>query len=180
MNREDLEAKAEKTLRDTDTYRVPVPIQLVAQRLNMTMEAGPLGDDLSGMLIVRGERGAIGYNSAHPRVRQRFTISHEIAHFLLHAKRGGKAQLFIDRYVAYRDAHSSTGTDRNEVEANQLGAALLMPRRLVQQEIKNNPLNLDDDEGIGFLAKRFQVSNQAMTNRLANLGYFLSAGVQKA
>jgi Zn-dependent peptidase ImmA (M78 family) len=32
------------------------------------------------MLVVKGERGAIGYNSAHARVRQRFTISHEIAH----------------------------------------------------------------------------------------------------
>jgi Zn-dependent peptidase ImmA (M78 family) len=123
------------------------------------------------MLIIRGERGAIGYNSTHARVRQRFTISHEIAHFLLHAKRGEKPQLFIDRYVALRrDANSSTGADRDEVEANQLGAALLMLRWLVQQEIRNNELNLDDEDAISFRAKRFQVSNAAMTNRLANLG----------
>ena len=81
MSRENLEDKAEKTLRDTDTFRVPVAIDLVAQRLNLTMEAGALGEDVSGMLIIRGERGAIGYNSSHARVRQRFTISHEIAHF---------------------------------------------------------------------------------------------------
>jgi Zn-dependent peptidase ImmA (M78 family) len=171
MSRENLEAKAEKTLRDTDTFRVPVAIDQVARRLNLTMEAGALGEDVSGMLIIRGERGAIGYNSAHARVRQRFTISHEIAHFLLHAKRGGKPQLFIDRYVSFRrDANSSAGADRDEVEANQLGAALLMPRRLVQQEIRNNELNLDDEDAISFLAKRFQVSTAAMTNRLANLG----------
>jgi Zn-dependent peptidase ImmA (M78 family) len=171
MSRENLEAKAEKTLRDTDTFRVPVAIDQVARRLNLTMEAGTLGEDVSGMLIIRGERGAIGYNSAHARVRQRFTISHEIAHFLLHAKRSGKPQLFIDRYVVFRrDANSSTGADRDEVEANQLGAALLMPRRLVQQEIRNNELNLDDEDAISFLAKRFQVSTAAMTNRLANLG----------
>jgi hypothetical protein len=53
------------------------------------------------------------------------------------------------------------------VEANQLGAALLMPRRLVQQEIRNNELNLDDEDAISFLAKR---ANAAMTNRLENLG----------
>jgi hypothetical protein len=63
MNRENLEAKAEKTLHDTDTFRVPVAIDLVAQRLNLTMETGALGDDVSGMLIISGERGAIGYNS---------------------------------------------------------------------------------------------------------------------
>ena len=171
MSRENLEAKAEKTLRDTDTFRVPVAIDLVAQRLNLTMEAGALGEDVSGMLIIRGDRGAIGYNSGHARVRQRFTISHEIAHFLLHAKQGGKPQLFIDRYVAFRrDASSSAGVDRDEVEANQLGAALLMPRKLIQQEIRNNELNLDDEDAISFLAKRFQVSSAAMTNRLANLG----------
>ena len=43
MSRENLEARAEKTLRDTDTFRVPVAIDLVAQRLNLTMEAGALG-----------------------------------------------------------------------------------------------------------------------------------------
>jgi Zn-dependent peptidase ImmA (M78 family) len=171
MSRENLEAKAEKTLRDTDTFRVPVAIDLVAQRLKLTMEAGALGEDVSGMLIIRGDRGAIGYNSGHARVRQRFTISHEIAHFLLHAKQGGKPQLFIDRYVAFRrDASSSAGVDRDEVEANQLGAALLMPKKLVQQEIRNNELNLDDEDAISSLAKRFQVSSAAMTNRLTNLG----------
>ena len=122
MSRENLEARAEKTLRDTDTFRVPVAIDLVAQRLNLTMEAGALGEDVSGMLIIRGERGAIGYNSSHARVRQRFTISHEIAHFLLHAKRGGKPQLFIDRYVAFRrDANSSTGADRDEWKPTSSG-----------------------------------------------------------
>jgi len=171
MNRENLEAKAESTLRQTDTYRVPVAIEMVAQRLDLTMEAAALGEDVSGVLMVKGDRGAIGYNSTHARVRQRFTISHEIAHYLLHAKRSGKAQLFIDRHMTFRrDSSSSTGADRDEVEANQLGAALLMPRGLVQQEIRRNDLNLDDEEAISLLAKRFHVSAAAMSNRLMNLG----------
>ncbi len=171
MNRENLEAKAESTLRQTDTYRVPVAIEMVAQRLDLTMEAAALGEDVSGVLMVKGDRGAIGYNSTHARVRQRFTISHEIAHYLLHAKRSGKAQLFIDRHMTFRrDSSSSTGADRDEVEANQLGAALLMPRGLVQQEIRRNDLNLDDEEAISLLAKRFHVSPAAMSNRLMNLG----------
>jgi Zn-dependent peptidase ImmA (M78 family) len=170
MGREKLEDKAEKTLRDTDTYRVPVAIETVAQRLNLTMEAAALGENVSGILVVKGERGAIGYNSTHARVRQRFTISHEIAHYLLHTKKGGKAQLFIDRHVTFRrDENSSSGVDHDEVEANQLGAALLMPRGLVQQEIQRHDLNLDDEEAISLLAKRFHVSTAAMSNRLVNL-----------
>src|SRR5260370_19059138 len=107
MARHNLEERAEKTLRDTESYRVPVPIHLVAQHLNLTLEAAALGDKVSGMLVVQGDQGAIGYNSAHARVRQRFTISHEIAHYLLHAKKTGKAQLFIDRQVTYRRNESS-------------------------------------------------------------------------
>jgi Zn-dependent peptidase ImmA (M78 family) len=170
MARQNLEERAEKTLRDTESYRVPVPIHLVAQHLNLTLEAAALGDKVSGMLVVQGDQGAIGYNSAHARVRQRFTISHEIAHYLLHARRSGKAQLFIDRHVAFRrDEQSSAGVNREEIEANQLGAALLMPRGLVQQEVRSQDLDLDDNEAIELLAKRFQVSTAAMSNRLQNL-----------
>jgi Zn-dependent peptidase ImmA (M78 family) len=171
MKRENLDDRAEKTLRETDTYRVPVAIDVVARRLKLTMQAAPYGENVSGMLIVKGDRGAIGYNSAHARVRQRFTISHEIAHFLLHAKKGAKSQLFIDRHVTFRrDESSATGADHDEVEANQLGAALLMPKGLIQDELKKDDLDLDDEEAIDLLAKRFQVSMAAMSNRLANLG----------
>ena len=124
---------------------MPVPIHHVAERLNLTLEATALGDKVSGMLVVQGNEGSIGYNSAHARVRQRFTISHEIAHYLLHARRSGKAQLFIDKQITYRrDEQSSTGMDSDEIEANKLGAALLMPRDLVQQEVRAQDLDLDD------------------------------------
>ena len=170
MNRERLEARAEKTLRDTDTLRVPVRIDRVAQGLSLTMEAGALGEKISGMLIVRGERGAIGYNSAYAQVRQRLTIAHQIAHFLLHAKRGGKRRLFMDGYVSFRrNATASTRAERDEVEANQLGRALLMSRSLVKKELLNNELNLDDDQSINYLAERFQVSTTTMASRLLNL-----------
>lgn len=169
MSGNELESKAEQALRSTDTYRVPVAIDVVAHRLQLSTAAEALGDDVSGMLVMEGGRGAIGYNATHAPVRQRFTIAHEIAHYLLHAK-GNKSQLFIDRSVTFRrDQNSATGDDRHEVEANQLGAALLMPRELVQQEIKKHDLDLDDEDAISFLAKRFQVSTAAMTNRLVNL-----------
>ena len=122
------------------------------------------------MLVVQGNEGSIGYNSAHARVRQRFTISHEIAHYLLHARRSGKAQLFIDKQVAYmRNEQSSAGVDNEEIDANKLGAALLMPRPLVEQEVRTQDLDLDDNEAIELLAKKFQVSSSAMSNRLQNL-----------
>ena len=68
-----------------------------------------------------------------------------------------------------RDGYSSGGVDYEEIEANQLGAALLMPRGLVEQEVRSQDLDLDDSEAIDLLAKRFQVSTAAMSNRLQNL-----------
>jgi Zn-dependent peptidase ImmA (M78 family) len=170
--RQDFESKAEHTLRETDTYRVPVPIDVVAHRLELAVEAADLGENISGMIVIENGRGAIGYNETHAPVRQRFTISHEIAHYLLHVNnRNCKSQLFIDRSVTFRrDENSSTGDDRKEVEANQLGAALLMPKILVLQEVKKHDLDLDDEDAISLLARRFHVSATAMANRLSYLG----------
>jgi len=171
MDGEEIEERAEKTLREADTYRVPIQVDKVARFLNLTIDAVPLGDKVSGLLFVNGERGAIGYNSAHSWVRRRFTISHEIAHFLLHAKKSAKEELFIDSRVRFRpDKKLSTSEDRKEVEANQLGAALLMPKGLVQEEIRRHDLDLDDEEAIRLLAKGFYVSEPAIAIRLVNLG----------
>ena len=172
MPRQNFENKAEHTLRETDTYRVPVPIDVVAHRLELAVEAADLGENISGMIVIENGRGAIGYNETHAPVRQRFTISHEIAHYLLHVNiRNCKSQLFIDRSVTFRrDENSSTGDDRKEVEANQLGAALLMPKTLVLQEVKKHDLDLDDEDAISLLARRFHVSTTAMANRLNYLG----------
>jgi len=170
MDSEEIEERAEKTLREADTYRVPIQVDKVARSLNLTMEAAPLGDRISGLLVVEDDRGAIGYNSAHSRARQRFTISHEIGHFLLHAKKGGKAELFIDSHVRFRpDESISASRDRKEVEANQLGAALLIPKGLVQEEIRRHDLDLDDEEAIRSLAKEFNVSEPTLAHRLVDL-----------
>lgn len=170
MRNEQVEIRAEQVLRATEMFRVPVQIDAVAHRLNLTTNAAALREDVSGMLVIENERGAIGYNSTHAPVRQRFTIAHEIAHFLLHLKKNRKSQLFIDRFVFRRDENSSTGKDREEVEANRFGAALLMPASLVRKEIRRHELDLDDSDAIDFLAGRFLVSTAAMTNRLTTLG----------
>jgi Zn-dependent peptidase ImmA (M78 family) len=173
MNKQKLnliEQQAEKALRDSGAWHVPVPIDRVAHYLNLKTEESVLGDDISGLLVVEKKRGAIGYNSGHAPVRQRFTIAHEIGHYVVHVKNSPESRLFVDRYVAFRDDESSAGSDQEEVEANAFGAALLMPARLVREEIKKHNLDLDDEEDLTALAKRFSVSTSAMSYRLVNLG----------
>ncbi len=167
-----IDERAEEILRQIGMLRVPVDVELVAHRLNLSTEAAPLGENVSGLLIVEKGHGVIGYNVTQALVRQRFTIAHEIGHFILHLS-NTPSDLFIDtHYIVYRrDVRSSTGEDRREIEANRFAAALLMPADLLQAEIQNQPFDFGDEEMLTTLASKFQVSIQAMSIRLSNLGF---------
>jgi Zn-dependent peptidase ImmA (M78 family) len=160
-------------LRKTGVDTAPVPIHLVAQRLGLMVESVHLGDEVSGVLVVDGEVGVIGYNVLHAEVRQRFTIAHEIGHYLLHRS---DSSLFIDQryFSAFRDARSSEGSEPREREANAFAASLLMPSHLVRWELKHRSFDLADEDALSLLAKTFRVSTQAMAFRLSNLGLFVS------
>ncbi|MGH7751081.1 MAG: ImmA/IrrE family metallo-endopeptidase, partial [Candidatus Dormibacteria bacterium] len=62
----------------------PINVEYIAQRLNATVRYAKLGADLSGMLIRDGDRTIISVARSHAKVRQRFTIAHELGHLLLH------------------------------------------------------------------------------------------------
>lgn len=154
--------------------RIPVPVELIAHRLNLEVEAAPLGDDVSGVLVVGKNAGTIGYNSAQSPVRQRFTIAHEIGHYVLHAAES-KDKLFIDKqYTASyrRDSASSTGGEIEEIQANSFAAALLMPEELIRQELKTMHFDMGNEDALFQLASKFEVSSQAMSIRLGSLGIF--------
>jgi Zn-dependent peptidase ImmA (M78 family) len=146
----------------------PVPVEQIAAELDVDVRLEPLDGGLSGMLY-RAENGRVvlGVNSAHAPVRQRFTVAHELGHFLLH-----RDTLHVDGLV-HRDEISSLAVDTKEIEANAFAAELLMPRSLVLEQV----VELLPKSGVGdparlasHLARRFDVSEQAMEFRLANLG----------
>lgn len=123
--------------------------------------------DVSGMLLREPDRVIIGVNTSHAPVRQRFTIAHELGHLVLH--RGRALILDTPVRVNFRDRTSSLATDREEMEANRFAAALLMPADLVVAEARKAPPG-SVDALVGTLAKRFDVSTEAMSYRLVNLG----------
>lgn len=162
-----------RLLEDFGIDQAPVPVEQIALRLGLTVERAALGDGVSGLLVVQDGHGVIGVSVAQASVRQRFTIAHETGHFLLHSQ---SMQVFIDKQffkpylAAYRDSLSSTGEDWMEREANSFAAALLMPAPLVSQAIAELHVDVSDEDALDELAKRFQVSRQAMSFRVANLG----------
>ncbi|MDT3438262.1 ImmA/IrrE family metallo-endopeptidase [Pseudofrankia sp. BMG5.37] len=157
--------------------RIPVPVEDVAGFSGAVIRYQPFeADDVSGLLLREEDAPAvIGVNSANARVRQRFTIAHEVGHLKLHE---GK-RLILDRLVRvnFRDAVSSTATDRQEREANAFAAALLMPDEAVAGSLSKLAQGRErsDTAIVQNLARTFDVSRQAMEYRLMNLG-FLTPG----
>jgi len=71
-----------------------------------------------------------------------------------------------------RDAESAKGEDNDEREANLFAAELLMPAKFLTEDVKSIDLDLlSDSTVLDSLATKYKVSGQALTFRLANLGY---------
>ena len=170
MTFDDIERLTRKTLIKTRALRIPVDVALVAHRLGLHVEQADLPAEVSGFLTLRGKRGTIVYNETHPRVRQRFTIAHEIGHYVMHRD---QSDLFIDkRYPLWlRDTNASTGERLQEIQANHFAATLLMPRTAVEEAYSGleYDLDLDDEDRLDELARSFAVSNQALSIRLSRV-----------
>lgn len=173
VRRKRIRRLVEQFLDENGIDRPPVPVERIAQSRGLLVRRQSVDDsDISGFLFRQGTDVIIGVNSAHPRVRQRFTIAHELGHFLLHA--AGSDDIHVDRRfeVKFRDDLSSQGIDSDEREANHFAAELLMPQRFIERELRDvGEMDLVDDYFLRKLARRYSVSTQAMLFRLANLGF---------
>ncbi len=122
-----------------------------------------------------GKGGIIGVNRSHHKNRQRFTIAHEIGHYLLEHYQGVHYDgANTGLQINFRDNKSKTGEDIFEREANLFAAELLMPRKLLTADLAKikRPVSLVDnnDRTLKDLAAKYQVSVRAITYRLAYLG----------
>lgn len=154
--------------------RAPVPVDKIARELGIQIKLDKVDDGLSGFIVRdKGKRALIGANKSHHPNRQRFTIAHELGHYLLHI--GHTVHLDEGRgalTVNLRNLESSKGEDNDEREANLFAAELLMPARFLREDLDGLELDLlDDNRFMTDLAKKYMVSLQALTFRLTYLQY---------
>ncbi|WP_267106123.1 ImmA/IrrE family metallo-endopeptidase [Xanthomonas sacchari] len=155
-----LQENLHQRLAEAGLLVVPVNILAVAEFLGLEVVEEPMDDDLSGYLEKRSGAWVVGVNSLHHRNRKRFTIAHEIAHFVLHS---GEKESFHDQTFARRNG--SEGASSMEREADRFAADLLMPESDVRRLIASGVTTLSG------LAEHFGVSALAMKYRVLNLGY---------
>jgi Zn-dependent peptidase ImmA (M78 family) len=160
-------------LEETGVQTPPIPVEDIARSKGIDVRMSEEPDsDISGFLFLGSENPIIGVNRTHHINRQRFTIAHELGHFLLHS--ATTRDLYLDHSfkVLLRDARSSEGTDTTEREANLFAAEFLMPIDFLRRDLQGSmPIDVEDETFLRELAQRYQVSQQAMMFRLANLGY---------
>ena len=155
-----------------DNERGPVPVQAIARALDIQeIRIEPL-DNLEGALITRPERGygSILVNGNSNRQRQRFTIAHELGHFLnpwhVPADGGGFRCSRDDiRTGEWRIKASPTRHDRQETEANRFAIELLLPRARLHDALSAVP----DLQPVLSAAQACDVSRAAAARRYVEL-----------
>lgn len=138
----------------------PVDVHEIARDLGLLVVVDrKMNNDISGK-IERSEFAAGGFvitvNGTHSKTRQRFTIAHEIAHFILHRDLIGDG---ITDDALYR----STRGDDIERQANAYAAAILMPAPLVRKKYREGKLSYAD------MSSAFDVSYQVAEIRMKEL-----------
>jgi Zn-dependent peptidase ImmA (M78 family) len=143
----------------------PVPVERIARNLGIKIQYVPFDGELSGMAFIKDGVSIIGVNSLHHPNRQRFTLAHELAHIRLHHEQI-RSHVHVDKGSLRRDAKAAAGVDPTEIEANAFASEILMPQRLLAIALAGKTVDLEDDELITALARRFKVSETAMRFRL--------------
>ena len=171
LNRYDVRVQAEAIYKTHGKNKVPVDVEDIAKSFDLTVIEHPTDKNLSGMLAVKNNHGLVFVNSSHHPRRRRFSLAHELGHFILHTPdmTTAKDKLVIYHRHSFNDPNKDLKKQKREREANQFAAALLMPSDKVIKVARDLELDLLDDNAIDIIAQRFDVSNQAMSIRLQQL-----------
>lgn len=148
--------------------KAPIDVVKICRQQDIILyEARFESDDISGLIRRINGKTEILVNENHHYNRQRYTIAHELGHFVLHFPVMDSAAEFVDQRIdLYRqqwDTKDKPSSKREEIQANMFAAELLMPVSLVKDAYQAS-------SDIVRLARLFMVSPNAMRNRIANLG----------
>ncbi len=146
---------------ETPDIPIPIPVEGIAEMLGLGIEDAPasMEGDQAGQLFWRERK--ILVNSSHPRQRQRFTVAHEIGHFVLHSTN----ETSFCRVRAL---------GREEREADYFAARFLMPTEAVLDTWDGILRHLSRQDQTGRVARMaaiFGVSKEAMLRCLQELRF---------
>ena len=150
-----LAGQVRQALRLGDGPLGPLP-EALEERLRLDVDFSPLPEAVDGLCVSVGDRALVLVGSSKPSSRQRFTLAHELAHYLVD-----------DLDPLYVDERGVRARSVAEMRANAFAAHLLMPEPGVRATIEGFT---DDAERAVRVALTFGTSVSAAAYQLGNLG----------
>src|SRR5690554_4179802 len=136
-----------------------IDLELIAYSLNTEVEYYPLGN-VEGQIIGTDERAIITINSNSAPARQRFSLGHELGHWVYDR---GKNLSFSCSQIDMANFQKETIKNSREARANRFSAELLMPSFMLKQITTRQPVTI---ENARLLANRFCSSVTSAAIRL--------------
>lgn len=155
MSSEFCRARALRVLEDLGMTEPPIDVEALARGLGLAVRYVPRSGGLEGRLI--RERMVIEVNQRHHPHKRRFTVSHEIGHFVLNHS---------PVFSAFDDRSIGDPSGVNERQANAFASELLMPEPAIGAhwtKVRRTEKPIDK------MAEVFNVSSEAMYYRLSEL-----------
>lgn len=156
-----LEPGAIQTIKDCLTER-PVRLKKIADCLGLRVMLSTLPFGVSGKISASGNEFLIWINRHEPKYRQRFTLAHEISHYLLHRDEIRKNPEGWSDSALFR----SNQPHEIEYQANRLASDLVVPSDQLEEmtrSMKGSPMT---NEMLESLAEQFGVSKATMEIKL--------------
>lgn len=151
---------------------LPVDVRQIMLDMGIVVHEKELPDEISGVLDTTSEKPIVLIQKSHDKKRKRFSLAHELGHFILNSSSGS---IHLDKHTYFRSNLSSSGIDTDEKKANRFAAELLMPTHILLELLREDITDLiDSDESesliaLKWLAKKFDVSVAALTIKISGV-----------
>ena len=174
------DALVEGILKQVPDMPIPVPIMDIARSVDITEIKSINAAGFEGGLITDRNKstGVILVKRGSPRQRKRFTVGHELGHFLMpfHLPvEGTKFMCTIDDMRRSAFPGTMDQAMRMEVEANHFAASILIPATLFRRDIARSTVS--DLDLLLSLADKYDTSKEATARRFCELNETPSAVV---
>lgn len=151
----------QQAVMESHQHDFPIKVGAIAKAFGIDVKKSTLAAGISGEIKETEEGVTIRVNRHDAKERQRFTLAHEIAHFLLHRDKIGDG---ITDDILYRSGLS----DAQEAQANRLAADIVMPWTLIKISLEAcSELSLE--QKIERLGQEAVISTTAIKIRLGKI-----------
>lgn len=158
INYPDARLKAQGILKMYKISTPPIKVEEVAEYLGFKVVPFDFPENISAITKIIDGVKVIGVNKKHHSSRRRFSVAHELGHFLCGHETYTHETTIVEPEKKYSDPRY-----QQEKEADEFAAELLMPESMLKIDVLQNRLKAED------IARKYEVSEQALWIQLVGL-----------